>query len=68
MDKIEFLVLKNLLNNEEYLRKTIPFIRKNIFKIAIKRLSLKKFLRLLGSIMKLLQKKFLLLKLKRGKI
>ena len=31
MDKIEFLVLKNLLNNEEYLRKTIPFIKKEYF-------------------------------------
>ena len=31
MDKIEFLVLKNLLNNDEYLRKTIPFIKKEYF-------------------------------------
>ena len=27
MDKIEFLVLKNLLHNEEYLRKVIPFLK-----------------------------------------
>ena len=31
MDKIEFLVLKNLLHNEEYLRKTVPFIKAEYF-------------------------------------
>ena len=31
MDKIEFLVLKNLLHNEEYLRKVIPFLKSEYF-------------------------------------
>ena len=31
MDKIEFLVLNNLINNEEYLRKTIPFLKDEYF-------------------------------------
>ena len=31
MDKIEFLILKNLLHNEEYLRKTVPFLKKEYF-------------------------------------
>ena len=31
MDKIEFLILKNLLHNEEYLRKVIPFIKSSYF-------------------------------------
>ena len=31
MDQIEFLVLKNLLYNEKYLRKTIPFLKKEYF-------------------------------------
>ena len=31
MDKIEFLILKNLLHNEEYLRKAIPFIKGEYF-------------------------------------
>ena len=31
MEKVEFLVFKNLLNNEEYLRKTIPFIKEEYF-------------------------------------
>ena len=31
MDKIEFLVLRSLLHNEEYLRKVIPFIKSEYF-------------------------------------
>jgi len=31
MDQIEFLVLKSLLHNEEYLRKTIPFLKSEYF-------------------------------------
>jgi len=31
MDNIEFLVLRNLLHNEDYLRKTIPFLKKDYF-------------------------------------
>jgi len=31
MDKIEFLILNNLINNEEYLRKTIPFLKDEYF-------------------------------------
>ena len=31
MDKIEFLVLKNLISNEDYLRKVIPFIKSEYF-------------------------------------
>ena len=31
MDKIEFLVLRSLINNEQYLRKVLPFIKKEYF-------------------------------------
>ena len=31
MDKVEFLVLRNLLHNEEYIRKVIPFIKAEYF-------------------------------------
>ena len=31
MEQVEFLVLRNLLHNEEYLRKVIPFIRGDYF-------------------------------------
>ena len=31
MEKVEFLILKNLLHNEEYVRKVIPFIKAEYF-------------------------------------
>jgi len=31
MDKVEILILKSLINNEEYLRKVIPFIKSEYF-------------------------------------
>jgi replicative DNA helicase len=31
MDKVEFLILRNLLHNEEYMRKVIPFIKSEYF-------------------------------------
>ena len=31
MDKVEFLVLRNLIYNEEYVRKVLPFIRSEYF-------------------------------------
>jgi len=31
MDKVEFLILRNLLHNEEYTRKVIPFIKADYF-------------------------------------
>ena len=31
MDKVEFLILRNLLYNEEYVRKVIPFIKADYF-------------------------------------
>ena len=34
MDKVEILILKNLLNNEEYARKVLPFLRKEYFEVT----------------------------------
>jgi replicative DNA helicase len=34
MEKVEFLVLRNLLHNEEYIRKVIPFIKSEYFEDA----------------------------------
>jgi hypothetical protein len=31
MEKIEFLILRNLIHNEEYLRKVLPFIKEDYF-------------------------------------
>ena len=34
MDKIELLILKSLINNEDYARKVIPFIKEDYFEIS----------------------------------
>ena len=31
MEKVEFLILRNLLYNEEYVRKVIPFVKPEYF-------------------------------------
>ena len=31
MEKVEFLILRNLLHNEDYLRKVLPFIKHEYF-------------------------------------
>ena len=31
MDKVEFLILRNLLHNEEYIRKVVPFLKSEYF-------------------------------------
>ena len=31
MDKVEFLILRNLIHNEEYVRKVVPFIKADYF-------------------------------------
>ena len=31
MEKVEFLILRNLLHNEEYLRKVVPFLKSEYF-------------------------------------
>lgn len=38
MEKIEFLIIRNLLYNEEYLRKVLPFIKKEYFEDDIQRI------------------------------
>ena len=31
MDKVEILILRNLIHNEEYLRKVVPFIKSDYY-------------------------------------
>jgi replicative DNA helicase len=38
MEKIEFLVLRNLIHNEEYLRKVLPFIKEEYFEDSEQRI------------------------------
>ena len=34
MEKVEFLILRNLLHNEDYIRKVIPFLKSEYFEDA----------------------------------
>ena len=38
MERVEFLILKSLVNDKEYLRKVIPFIKKEYFEDNIQRI------------------------------
>ena len=38
MEKVEFLILRNLLYNEEYLRKVIPFIEPDYFEDLLQKI------------------------------
>jgi len=31
MEKVEFLILRNLLHNEQYIRKVVPFLKSEYF-------------------------------------
>ena len=33
MESVEFLILRNLLHNEEYVRKVIPFLKSDYFEV-----------------------------------
>ena len=37
MEKIEFLILRNLLYNEEYTRKVLPFIKSEYFQDTVQK-------------------------------
>ncbi len=38
MDTVEFLILRNLLYNEEYVRKVIPFLKADYFEDSNQRI------------------------------
>ncbi len=58
-ERIETTILRNLLHNEEYYRKVVPFLKQNIMRTTMKKLSMRKLLTLLLSTIKYLLKKFL---------
>ena len=62
MEKVEFLILRSLLYNEEFLRKTLPFLKKNTLKTSIRELYLKRLLLLQSNTMNPLQRKHSLLR------
>ena len=62
MDKIEFLILKNLLNNEDYMRKVVPFVKADYFEDSNQRVVFEEILILSLNIMKFPQEKLFLLR------
>ena len=38
MDKIEFLILKNLIHNEDFMRKVVPFVKLEYFEDSNQRI------------------------------
>jgi len=48
MDKVEFLILRNLLHNEEYIRKVIPFVKAEYFEDTNQRIVFEEILKFVG--------------------
>ena len=48
MEQVEFLILRNLLYNEEYVRKTIPFIKAEYFENTTQRIVFEEILKFVG--------------------
>ena len=48
MDKVEFLVLRNLIHNEEYVRKVIPFIKADYFEEYNQKVVFEEILKFVG--------------------
>ena len=59
MDKIEFLILRNLLHNEEYTRKVIPFIKAEYFEDINQKIVFEEILSFVGQYNKLATKEVL---------
>jgi len=59
MDNVEFLILRNLLYNEEYLRKTIPFIKAEYFEDLNQKIMFEEISNFVGEYNKLASKVFI---------
>jgi replicative DNA helicase len=63
MDKIEFLVLRNLLYNEEYTRKVIPFIKNEYFEDANQKVVFEEILKFIQEYNQLVTSEVLLIEI-----
>ena len=68
MDKVEFLVLRNLLYNEEYVRKVLPFIKGEYFEDYDQKVVFEEIAKFVGEYNEPPLKKFFVLKLRSVKI
>jgi len=65
MDKVEFLILRNLLYNEEYLRKVIPFIKSEYFEDQKQKIVFEEILKFVGEYNQLVTKEALCIEIER---
>ena len=65
MEKVEFLILRNLLYNEEYLRKTIPFIKAEYFEDFNQKIIFEEILNFVGEYNKLASKEVLCIEIEK---
>ena len=67
MDKVEILILKNLLNNEEYARKVLPFIRKDYFEVPSEQIVYEEISKFINDYNKLATKEILCIEIENRK-
>ena len=67
MEKVEFLILRNLLYNEEYLRKVIPFIKSEYFEDSNQRIVFEEICSFVQSYNKLATKEILCIEVENRK-
>ena len=67
MDKIEFLILRNLLHNEEYTRKVIPFIKAEYFEDTNQKIVFEEILNFIENYNQLSTKEILIIEVEKRK-
>nr|BDD47584.1 replicative DNA helicase [Paracoccaceae bacterium] len=67
MDKVEILILKNLLNNEEYARKVLPFLRKEYFEVTSEQIVYEEISKFISEYNKLATKEILCIEIENRK-
>ncbi len=67
MDKVEILILKNLLNNEEYARKVLPFLKREYFEESSEQIVFEEISKFINEYNKLASKEILCIEIENRK-
>ena len=67
MEKVEFLILRNLLHNEEYARKVIPFLKPDYFEDTSQKIIFEEISKFIGEYNKLATKEILCIEVENRK-
>ena len=67
MEKVEFLILRNLLHNEEYARKVIPFLKPDYFEDVSQKIIFEEISKFIGEYNKLATKEILCIEVENRK-